>query len=38
MTKLAEPQFIESTAGQVAAELARRGVHRSACDDHDRAG
>jgi len=26
MTKLAEPQFIESTAGQVAAELARRGI------------
>ena len=26
MTKEAEPQFIESTAGQVAAELARRGV------------
>ena len=31
MTKLAEPQFIESTAGQVAAELARRGV---ASDQH----
>jgi len=26
MTKLAEPQFIESTAGEVAAELARRSV------------
>jgi hypothetical protein len=26
MTKVTEPQFIESTAGQVAAELARRGV------------
>lgn len=26
MTKLAEPQFIESTAGEVAAELARRKV------------
>jgi hypothetical protein len=26
MTKATEPQFIESTAGQVAAELARRGV------------
>ena len=26
MTKVAESQFIESTAGQVAAELARRGV------------
>ena len=26
MPKLAEPQFIESTAGEVAAELARRGV------------
>jgi len=26
MTKTAEPQFIESTAGQVADELARRGV------------
>ncbi len=26
MTKLAEPQFIESTAGEVAAELARRNV------------
>ena len=26
MTKLSEPQFIESTAGQVAAELARRGI------------
>jgi hypothetical protein len=26
MTKAAESQFIESTAGQVAAELARRGV------------
>jgi hypothetical protein len=26
MTKVAEPQFIESTAGQVAAELARRGI------------
>ena len=26
MTKVAEPQFIESTAGQVAAELVRRGV------------
>ena len=26
MTKLAEPAFIESTAGQVAAELARRGI------------
>ena len=26
MAKEREPQFIESTAGQVAAELARRGV------------
>ena len=26
MTKLAEPQFIESTAGEVADELARRSV------------
>jgi len=26
MPKLAEPQYIESTAGEVAAELARRGV------------
>ena len=26
MTKMAEPQVIESTAGQVAAELARRGI------------
>jgi len=26
MTKVAEPQFIESTAGQVAAELARLGI------------
>jgi hypothetical protein len=26
MTKVAESQFIESTAGQVAAELTRRGV------------
>jgi hypothetical protein len=26
MAKATEPQFIESTAGQVAAELARRGV------------
>jgi hypothetical protein len=26
MTKATEPQFIESTAGQVAAELARRGI------------
>ena len=26
MTKVAEPQFIERTAGQVAAELARRGI------------
>ena len=26
MTKDATPEFIESTAGQVAAELARRGV------------
>jgi hypothetical protein len=26
MTKVAEPQFIESTTGQVAAELARRGI------------
>jgi hypothetical protein len=26
MTKVTEPQFIESTAGQVAAELARRGI------------
>jgi hypothetical protein len=26
MTKVPEPQFIESTAGQVAAELARRGI------------
>ena len=26
MAKETEPQFIESTAGQVAAELARRGV------------
>ncbi len=25
MPKLAEPRFIESTAGEVAAELARRG-------------
>jgi len=26
MTKVAEPQFIESTAGQVADELARQGI------------
>jgi hypothetical protein len=26
MPKVTEPQFIESTAGQVAAELARRGI------------
>lgn len=26
MAKVTEPEFIESTAGQVAAELARRGV------------
>ena len=26
MTKDAQPEFIESTAGEVAAELARRGV------------
>jgi hypothetical protein len=26
MTKVAESQFIESTAGQVVAELARRGI------------
>ena len=26
MTKVAEPRIIESTAGQVAAELARRGI------------
>ena len=26
MTKVTEPQFIASTAGKVAAELARRGV------------
>lgn len=26
MAKAAQPQFIESTAGEVAAELARRGV------------
>jgi hypothetical protein len=26
MTKATESQFIESTAGQVAAELARRGI------------
>ncbi len=26
MTKVTEPQFIESTAGEVAAELARRGI------------
>jgi len=26
MDKLIQPEFIESTAGQVAAELARRGV------------
>jgi hypothetical protein len=26
MTKVAEPLFIESTAGEVAAELARRGI------------
>ncbi len=26
MTKTAEPQFIRSTAGQVAEELARRGI------------
>ena len=26
MTKVAEPRFIESTAGQVAAELARLGI------------
>jgi hypothetical protein len=26
MTKVAEPQVIESTAGQVAAELERRGI------------
>lgn len=28
MAKAAEPQFIECTAGQVAAELARRGIAR----------
>lgn len=26
MTKVAQPQFIESTAGQVTAELARLGI------------
>jgi hypothetical protein len=26
MTKTAEPQFIETTAGQIAAELVRRGI------------
>ncbi len=26
MSKIMEPQFIESTAGEVAAELVRRGV------------
>jgi hypothetical protein len=26
MAKVSEPQFIESTAGQVTAELARRGI------------
>ena len=26
MPKVTEPQFIESTAGQVATELARRGI------------
>ena len=26
MQKMAQPEFIESTAGQVAAELARRGI------------
>jgi hypothetical protein len=26
MSKIAEPEFIESTAGQVADELARRGI------------
>ena len=26
MTKVADPQVFESTAGQVAAELARRGI------------
>ncbi len=26
MTKPTEPEFIESTAGQVAAELSRRGI------------
>jgi hypothetical protein len=26
MPKLAEPQFIESTAGEVTSELARRGI------------
>ena len=26
MTKAADPQFIESTAGEVAAELERRGI------------
>ena len=26
MPKVSEPQFIESTAGQVAAELERRGI------------
>jgi hypothetical protein len=26
MTKVAEPQFIETTAGQVADEFARRGI------------
>lgn len=31
MSKVAEPEFIESTAGQVAAELARRGI---AADRH----
>ncbi len=26
MTKMAEPRFIETTAGQIAAELARLGI------------
>jgi len=26
MTKSAEPQFIETTAGEIAAELVRRGI------------
>jgi hypothetical protein len=28
MTKLTEPLFIESTAGEIAAELERRGISR----------